>query len=103
MGKLALNRRSLLALGAATAALSGARTAGKAAEGVLPKLVVSPDDIIRQAAGLRPFRSPPFCRKEEVARARSQDLLFRFSEQSGRFQVDDKSFMSANDPRRTST
>ena len=82
MGKLALNRRSLHALGAATAALSVARTAGKAAEGVLPKLVVSPDDIIRQAAGLRPFRTSgflvkgePFGGKTLIHNARDTDLL----------------------------
>jgi D-amino-acid oxidase len=65
VGKLALNRRSLLALGAATAALPLAGTTGEAAEGVLPKLVVSPDEIIRQAAGLRPFRTSGFLVESE--------------------------------------
>jgi len=65
VGKLALNRRSLLALGAATAALPLAGTTGEAAEGVLPKFVVSPDDVIRRAAGLRPFRTSGFLVKSE--------------------------------------
>jgi D-amino-acid oxidase len=60
VGKLALDRRSLLALGAATAALPFTSAAGKAVESALPKLVVMPDDIIRQAAGLRPFRASGF-------------------------------------------
>jgi D-amino-acid oxidase len=62
--KLALDRRSLLALGAASATLPLASVA-KAGEGALPKLVVHPDDAIRQAAGLRPFRSSGFVVKIE--------------------------------------
>lgn len=65
MGKLALDRRSLLALGAATAALPLANAMGKAPEGALPKFVVGPDDVIRKAAGLRPFRTSGFLVKSE--------------------------------------
>jgi D-amino-acid oxidase len=60
VGSSEFSRRSLLALGAATAALPLASAAGKAGESALPKLVVMPDDIIRQAAGLRPFRASGF-------------------------------------------
>lgn len=65
MGKLALDRRSLLALGAATAALPLASATGKAGEGALPKLAIAPDGVLRQAAGLRPFRSSGFLVKSE--------------------------------------
>ena len=65
MGKLALDRRSLLALGAATAAFSLARATGAAGEAALPKLTVRHDEVIRQAAGLRPFRSSGFLVKNE--------------------------------------
>ncbi len=65
MGKLALDRRSLLALGAATAALPLANATAKAGDQTLPKLAVRPDEIIREAAGLRPFRASGFLVKSE--------------------------------------
>ena len=60
-----MDRRSLLALGVTSAVLPLASTTGEAREGDLAKLLVRPDDVIRQAAGLRPFRSSGFLVKSE--------------------------------------